>query len=238
MKKDIINLKNIQKNYGKKEVLKGINLKVQEGEIFVLLGKNGAGKSTLFKILTGLTKPLIGEIGLFHQQYSFEEQQRLIGFNINEPVFYEHLSAEDNLAIHCEYMDCSQDAISFWLHRVGLIGTNQTPVKEFSTGMRQRLALARCFVHDPKLIIIDEPLNGLDPKGIKDLRILLEEVVLEGKTILMSSHILSEVEAIATQIAVITEGEIVLNETKEQLQALHSNNLEDYLIAKMEGTNR
>lgn len=236
MKDTIIQLENIQKNYQKKEGLKGIDLTVKKGEIFVLLGKNGAGKSTLFKILTGLAKPLLGEVILFNQEYSLKEQHGQIGFNINDPVFYEHLSAEENLAIHCEYMNASQDTITFWLQRVGLVGTHETPVKDFSTGMRQRLALARCFVHNPQLIIIDEQLNGLDPKGIKELRYLLEEVIQEGKTILMSSHILAEVEAIATQIAVIADGQIVLNETKEQLQAQFSQRLEDYLIEKMEGT--
>lgn len=235
MKDTIIQLENIQKNYQQKEGLKGIDLTVKKGEIFVLLGKNGAGKSTLFKILTGLAKPLLGEVILFNQEYSLKEQHGQIGFNINDPVFYEHLSAEENLAIHCEYMNASQDTITFWLQRVGLVGTHETPVKDFSTGMRQRLALARCFVHNPQLIIIDEPLNGLDPKGIKELRYLLEEVIQEGKTILMSSHILAEVEAIATQIAVIADGQIVLNETKERLQTQFPQHLEDYLIEKMEG---
>lgn len=113
--------------------------------------------------------------------------------------------------------------------------SDDTPVKSYSTGMRQRLALARCLVHDPALLIIDEPLNGLDPKGIREFRKLIEQISEMNKTIIMSSHILAEVEAIASRIAVISDGEIVLNQTKQQLIIEQGNNFEDYLIDKMEG---
>ncbi len=230
----VVTITRLEKNYGTKSVLKGIDLTVDQGEIFVLLGKNGAGKSTLFKVLTGLAIKTNGSFQFFDKDYDRQIDSRKIGFNINDPVFYENLSGRENLIIHCAYMQISNVNVDYWLNQMGL-EMNDIPVKTYSTGMRQRLALARCLVHDPALVIIDEPLNGLDPKGIREFRQLIEQIVEMNKTVIMSSHILAEVEAIATRIAVISNGEIVLNQTKRQLMAEHGSNFEDYLIEKMEG---
>lgn len=227
----------IEKNYGRKEVLKNFSLSVEKGEVYVLLGKNGAGKSTLFKILTGLSKATNGEIVILNESKDLEKVKTKIGSNINEPVFYEHLSAHENLRIHCEYMGVSNNQISEWLKTVGLTIDNDRPVKEYSLGMRQRLVLARCLVHNPELLIIDEPLNGLDPRGIKQFRELIEEISLLGKTIIMSSHILTEVESVATRIGVIYDGQLVLDERKQDLVAKYQDGLENFLINKMEGIN-
>ena len=140
-----------------------------------------------------------------------------------------------NLEIHCDYMESPKKRIPEWLKVVGLAVDNDRPVKEYSLGMRQRLVLARSLVHDPELIIIDEPLNGLDPRGIKQFRELIEELSLLGKTIIMSSHILTEVESVATRIGVIFDGELVLDESKVDLIETHQDGLEDFLISKMEG---
>ena len=231
----IVAVHHLEKNYGKKEILKDFSLIVQKGEIYVLLGKNGAGKSTLFKILTGLSKVSNGSITILNEDKDLEKVKSKIGSNINEPVFYEHLSAVENLEIHCDYMESSKKRIPEWLKVVGLAVDNDRPVKEYSLGMRQRLVLARSLVHDPELIIIDEPLNGLDPRGIKQFRELIEELSLLGKTIIMSSHILTEVESVATRIGVIFDGELVLDESKLDLVETHQDGLEDFLISKMEG---
>ncbi|WP_223156170.1 ABC transporter ATP-binding protein [Desemzia incerta] len=175
---NVVEVQNVEKNYGAKEVLKNFSLTVQKGEIYVLLGRNGAGKSTLFKLLTGLTKATNGEISIFNETKDIEKVKTKIGSNINKPVFYEHLSAIENLSIHCDYMKASKNRIQEWLEVVGLSVDNDRPVKEYSLGMRQRLVLARCLVHDPELLVIDEPLNGLDPRGIKQFRELLEEISL------------------------------------------------------------
>ncbi len=232
---NVVEVQNVEKNYGAKEVLKNFSLTVQKGEIYVLLGRNGAGKSTLFKLLTGLTKATNGEVRIFNETKDIEKVKTKIGSNINEPVFYEHLSAIENLSIHCDYMKASKNRIQEWLEVVGLSVDNDRPVKEYSLGMRQRLVLARCLVHDPELLVIDEPLNGLDPRGIKQFRELLEEISLLGKTIIMSNHILTEVELVATRIEVIYDGHLVLNDQKTALVAAHQNQLEDFLISKMEG---
>ena len=231
----IVAVHHLENNYGKKEILKDFSLTVQKGEIYVLLGKNGAGKSTLFKILTGLSKVSNGSITILNEEKDLEKVKSKIGSNINEPVFYKHLSAVGNLEIHCDYMESPKKRIPEWLKVVGLAVDNDRPVKEYSLGMRQRLVLARCLVHDPELIIIDEPLNGLDPRGIKQFRELIEELSLLGKTIIMSSHILTEVESVATRIGVIFDGELVLDERKLDLVATHQDGLEDFLISKMEG---
>ncbi|WP_407392026.1 ABC transporter ATP-binding protein [Carnobacterium jeotgali] len=231
----IVAVHHLEKNYGKKEILKDFSLTVEKGEIYVLLGRNGAGKSTLFKILTGLSKASNGSITILNEEKDLEKVKVKIGSNINEPIFYEHLSAVENLEIHCDYMESSKKRIPEWLKVVGLAVDNDRPVKEYSLGMRQRLVLARSLVHDPELIIIDEPLNGLDPRGIKQFRELIEELSLLGKTIIMSSHILTEVESVATRIGVIFDGELVLDESKVDLVATHQDGLEDFLISKMEG---
>lgn len=230
-----IEVLHVEKNYGRKEVLKDFSLSVERGEVYVLLGKNGAGKSTLFKILTGLTKATNGTIVILNENEDLEKVKIKIGSNINEPVFYEHLSAYENLKIHCEYMGSSKDRIKDWLKTVGLTIDNDRPVKEYSLGMRQRLVLARCLVHDPELLIIDEPLNGLDPRGIRQFRELIEEISILGKTTIMSSHILTEVESVATRIGVIYDGQLVLDEKKEELVTNYQDGLEDFLINKMEG---
>lgn len=230
-----IEVLHVEKNYGRKEVLKDFSLSVERGEVYVLLGENGAGKSTLFKILTGLTKATNGTIVILNENEDLEKVKIKIGSNINEPVFYEHLSAYENLKIHCEYMGSSKDRIKDWLKTVGLTIDNDRPVKEYSLGMRQRLVLARCLVHDPELLIIDEPLNGLDPRGIRQFRELIEEISMLGKTIIMSSHILTEVESVATRIGVIYDGQLVLDEKKEELVTNYQDGLEDFLINKMEG---
>lgn len=232
---EYLTLTNIEKNYGAKEVLHAVNLSIQQGEIYVLLGKNGAGKSTLLKLISGLATPTNGMIQISGHTMTFKDKFK-IGFSINQPIFYEHLTAEENLSIHCEYMDfkCSFSQIERILELVQLTPNNPTPVKNYSLGMRQRLMLARCLIHKPDLLIIDEPLNGLDPNGIRTVRTLLKNLASDGLTILMSSHILSEVEAVATNIGIISNGRLHFESKMSQLKELYGVNLEDFLIKKME----
>lgn len=157
-----------------------------------------------------------------------------IGSSINTPIFYENFSAKENLEIHSEYMECDSSEIEKYLKMVGLDINNNDKVKHYSLGMHQRIVLARALINNPKLLILDEPLNGLDPKGIKELRELLVSLANLGKTIVMSSHILFEVELVATRIAVLASGVIVLDEDKDFLRNKYGTNLEDYLIEKME----
>lgn len=232
----IIQIHKIEKNYGVKEVLKGIDLNLEKGEIYALLGKNGAGKSTLFKIISGLTLPTSGTINLFSSPISSDSKKKM-GISINQPTFYEHLDAYNNLEIHCQYMNYSFDKQQFKrvMNMVGLSTENKSPTKLYSLGMRQRLMLARCLIHEPELLIIDEPLNGLDPKGIKQVRTLIQSIAQTGVTILISSHILSEVEAVATRIGVLSKGNLIFSKKAASLKQIYGTRLEDILIQKMEG---
>ena len=184
----IVKTNNLSKSYNKKTVINSCNMSVKKGRIYCLVGQNGAGKTTLFK-------------GMDCKNESLEILART-GSLIETPVFYEHISARKNLKIHLEYMDCkdADKKIESILEKVGLKDSADQHVSTFSLGMRQRLAIARALVHEPSLLILDEPINGMDPVGIRDMRELFRNLSEQGVTILMSSHFLSEVELVADDI--------------------------------------
>ena len=209
-------------------------LTVEKGTIYGFLGINGAGKTTMFKILTGLLTPTLGEVQVLGKDVTVQKADilRHIGSMIDVPVFYEHLSAKENLNIHLAYMGVKKADTETTLSKVGLQSVGNQPVSEFSLGMRQRLAIARAMVHQPKLLILDEPVNGLDPVGIREMRDLFKSLVeKDGITILFSSHILSEVEHIADKIGIISNGAIVREMTLQELKKDNSFNLEEYFIS-------
>ncbi|MBO1001214.1 ABC transporter ATP-binding protein [Pseudogracilibacillus auburnensis] len=229
-----IRTKGLYKSFGKNEVLCNCSLAVERGTIYGFLGINGAGKTTMFKILTGLLIPTKGEVQVLGKDVVTQKADILkhIGSLIDMPVFYEHLSARENLEIHLAYMDVERADIEETLSKVGLQRTENQPVSEFSLGMRQRLAIARAMIHQPQLLILDEPVNGLDPVGIREMRDLFKSLVENHKvTILFSSHILSEVEHIAEKIGVISNGTVVREMTLHELKKGSSFNLEEYFIS-------
>lgn len=188
----------------------------------------------MFKILTGLLTPTLGEVQVLGKDITVQKADilRHIGSMIDVPVFYEHLSAKENLNIHLAYMGVKKADTETTLSKVGLQSVGNQPVSEFSLGMRQRLAIARAMVHQPKLLILDEPVNGLDPVGIREMRDLFKSLVeKDGITILFSSHILSEVEHIADKIGIISNGAIVREMTLQELKKDNSFNLEEYFIS-------
>ena len=188
----------------------------------------------MFKILTGLLTPTLGEVQVLGKDVTVQKADilRHIGSMIDVPVFYEHLSAKENLNIHLAYMGVKKADTETTLSKVGLQSVGNQPVSEFSLGMRQRLAIARAMVHQPKLLILDEPVNGLDPVGIREMRDLFKSLIeKDGITILFSSHILSEVEHIADKIGIISNGAIVREMTLQELKKDNSFNLEEYFIS-------
>lgn len=203
------------KTVNKKEIISDINLHIKKGEIYGFLGQNGAGKTTIMKMLAGWTNPTKGEIVLFDQTLSERSKHVLkrVGSIIEYPIFFEHLTAMENLALHCEYLGFyDKKGIQDALDMVHLKGVKDKIVKEFSLGMKQRLGIARAIITKPELIILDEPTNGLDPTGIKDIRDLILMLNKEyGITFLLSSHILGEMEQIVDRIGVIHQGRL-LNE--------------------------
>lgn len=228
---------NLVKTFDGNEVIKNCNMKVQEGTIYGFLGANGAGKTTIFKILVGLLIPTAGSIeilGLDH--FDNNEILKSIGSIIETPMFYEHLSAKENLEIHLSYMGIVNSNIEETLEMVGLRGTGKQPVSQFSLGMRQRLGIARAIIHNPKLLILDEPINGLDPMGIREMReLFLDLVKNHNMTILISSHILSEIEHIADTIGVIVDGQIIEEVSLSSIKDQFPNGLEDYFFSLMSG---
>lgn len=199
---------------------------------------NGAGKTTLFKLLTGLLCPDYGNIEILGSDMLKERDKMLarIGSLIEAPVFYEHLSARKNLELHLSYMDTAGMGAEKALKMVGLTGIGEKAVSAFSLGMRQRLGIARAIVHEPELLVLDEPINGLDPMGIKQMRELFVNLVREKKTtILFSSHILSETEHIADTVGVLSGGKIVDEADLKELKERKQGSLEDYFFTLMTG---
>ena len=204
-----VEIRNLTKVFDGKEVLRGCNLTVQSGTIYGLLGANGAGKTTMFKLKMGIL--------------------------IETPVFYNHLSARENLEIHLSYMEHSFEKIGQVLEMVGLGDTGKQPVSKFSLGMKQRLAIGRAISHSPQILILDEPINGLDPMGIRQIRNLFLSLAQDGMTLLISSHILSEIEHIADVVGVLTNGNVVQEVAICEIKKQYPNGLEEYFFQIMSG---
>jgi ABC-2 type transport system ATP-binding protein len=194
------------------QAVKGISFAVGKGELFGIVGPNGAGKTTTIKIITGLMRPTSGEARMFGRSVDDIESRRRMGYLPESPYFYEHLTAEELLAYYGSLLGMSGEQIAArskeLLHTVGLEHAKGRPLKRFSKGMRQRAGIAQALIHDPELVILDEPQSGLDPFGRKEVRDLLFELKRAGKTVILSSHILPDVEAVCDRVAVIHQGEL------------------------------
>ncbi len=231
-----VETKNLCKVFDGKSVLNHLEIRVDQGEIYGILGTNGAGKTTLLKLIAGLLEPTEGGAYVLGEN-SWEQRDKVlsnIGSLIEVPYFYEHLSASQNLSIHLEYMGVSAD-IGKVLRDVGLSDTGNKPVSKFSLGMRQRLGIARSIIHRPKILLLDEPINGLDPFAIREMRELFILLKNKGMTILLSSHNLSEIEQTVERVLVIANGTLIEVGNMEDLKNTHQNNLENYLIGRLSG---
>ena len=192
----------------------------------------------MLKLLLGLLKPSAGTASVLGLDSVRDNEAilRRTGSLIETPIFYEHLSAADNLRLHLAYMGIEDTDVEPMLCRVGLPGTGSQPVSAFSLGMRQRLAIARAIIHRPEVLILDEPVNGLDPVGMKEMRILFYRLVQEEEmTILMSSHLLSKIEQIADRVGVIADGTVVQEAEMADIRKQHPSDMEDYFISLIQG---
>ncbi|MNW41140.1 putative ABC transporter ATP-binding protein YxlF [compost metagenome] len=218
----ILKTTQLTKSYKGLEVVSNVNMSIKKGEIYGFLGPNGAGKTTIMRLITNLIKPTYGDIEIFGQKLTPSSYDQLgrIGSIIEYPVFYDKLSARANLELHCEYMGYyNNKSIDEALELVNLRQINQTKVKDFSLGMKQRLGIARAIITKPELLILDEPINGLDPVGIKEIRDLFNMLSKEyGITILISSHILAEIEQIADTIGVINQGKLIKEVSMDEIR--------------------
>ena len=234
MGEQVIVLTDLTKQYGNFTAVDHIRLNIRKGEIFGLLGPNGAGKTTLMKCMLSLSTITSGSIEIFGKNLQEHREEILsqIGSIIESPIFYDNCTAKEILEIHAQYMgkNIIESDIIRALSMVGLKNTTKK-VKEFSLGMRQRLGLARAFLTKPKLLILDEPINGLDPIGIQEIRNLLLSLSKEhGITILISSHILSEISQIADKIGFIKNGEIVEQVSMKEIRR-ENIDLEEYFMS-------
>lgn len=220
------------------EALCRCSLCVERGTVYGLVGKNGAGKTTLFKLLLGLLRPTAGHAYVLGRDSLAQRTDvlRHTGCLIGVPVLEESLSAAENLRIHLAYMGVEGAPVTALLDAVGLGGAGAQPVRTFSVGMRQRLAIARALSHRPDVLILDEPLNGLDPVGQREMHRLFRRLTREeGVTVLLSSHQLAEIERLADRLGVLRQGHLVLQADTAALRQRYPRDLDTVLLAAMEG---
>lgn len=201
----ILQTKDLCKDFKKQRAVNGISLSIPKNSVYGLLGPNGAGKSTTLKMITGLLRPTSGEISFEGHQWSRNDLAH-IGALIEAPPLYENLTARENLKVRTLLLGLPDIRIDAVLKIVDLTNTGKKCAGQFSMGMKQRLGIAIALLNHPKLLILDEPTNGLDPIGIQDLRALIRSFPAQGITVILSSHILSEVELIADHIGIISNG--------------------------------
>ena len=223
MKDCIIETKNLTKLYGTQRSVAGVNLHVRKGRIYGLLGRNGAGKTTTMRMLLGLTQPTAGEITLFGRPLQGNEKKILprVGSLIESPGFYPNLTGTENLQLFAMLRGIpNENAVRSALELVGLPYRDKKLFSQYSLGMKQRLAIALAVMHEPELLILDEPINGLDPIGIAEIRSFIRSLCEErGKTILISSHILSEIALLADDIGILDHGVLLEEEPLAELEA-------------------
>lgn len=219
MKQEILKTVNVCKSYQDNMVLDNINITINKGDIYGLVGRNGAGKSTLMNVISSLTIKDAGEVYLFNKEISKSRDSKdRMGCMIESPAFYPNLSAYDNLKYYCILKGIiDHQKIDEVLKKVKLEKTGNKKFKQFSLGMKQRLGIALAILNNPDFIILDEPINGLDPIGISEIRDTLLQLQQENITILISSHILSELYLVANKFGILEGGKIIKELTKEQL---------------------
>lgn len=234
----VIKTSHLTKSYKNKTVVDGVSLHVKRGEIYGCVGPNGAGKSTIMKMLLNLIPADSGEIYLFGEKLtdrSYECLKRM-GSIIENPYFYDRMTARQNLEMYCDYMGYhNRERIGEVLEEVSLHHAENKPVSQFSLGMKQRLAIARAILTKPELLILDEPINALDPEGIREMRRLFQRLSREqGVTIFISSHILSEVEQIADSIGILSGGKLQKEVSMEEIHGY----LSEYLEIKVDDVDK
>lgn len=220
MNDTILETTDLTKKYGSQKAVDHVSMQVEKGAVYGLIGKNGAGKTTIMKLLSGLANPTDGEIRLFGKQGdNVASEQKRIGLLIENPGAYPNMTAFENLKLKAIGMGVyEKEKIDDMLALVGLQSAGKKKVKQFSLGMKQRLGIGLALIGSPDFLILDEPINGLDPQGIIEIRHLIEKLNKEQKiTILISSHILEELYKIVTHVGIIDRGELLVQLTKEEL---------------------
>lgn len=227
--KDLLSTNGLTKKFGRYKVVNAVNIHIRQGDIYGLIGRNGAGKTTILKMISGLAAPTEGDFSLFGKSGNAAYQyMSRIGTLIEAPGIYPNMSAYENMKLKCIAMGVrKQGVIEELLNTVGLGTVGKKKVKNFSLGMKQRLGIALALVGDPDLVILDEPINGLDPQGIAEVRETLFKLNKEKNiTFIISSHILEELSKIATNYGIIHDGVLIKEMTREELLAECSERIE------------
>lgn len=212
----IVKTKNLTKKFGREIVVTGLDMEIRKGEIYGFLGPNGAGKTTTIRMLLGLMKPTYGNIKIFQQDLNKERIKILknVGSLVEDPSYYPHLTARENLEALRKILGVKKSRIDEVLDIVQLTDVGNKRVKGYSLGMKQRLGIAASLLNNPKLLILDEPTNGLDPSGIIEIRNLIKRLASEsGITIIISSHMLSEIDQLATKVGIISKGRLIFQDS-------------------------
>ncbi|MBK0008926.1 MULTISPECIES: ABC transporter ATP-binding protein [Priestia] len=236
MKNIILDVKSVSKKVRRRHLVKEVSFQIGEGEICGLLGPNGAGKTTLIRLLTGLIKPTGGEVFINNKHIVSQRKEALqnVGAIVESPIFFPYMTGKENLTnlarLHSFHTKQKrQQRVKEVLDIVGLTGREKDKVRTYSLGMKQRLGIAQALLGDPDLLILDEPANGLDPMGVRELRELLFTLKRDyNKTILISSHLLDELQRVCDQIVVMREGELIWDGALDQLAS--GKNLEDAFV--------
>lgn len=203
--KDILEIKGLSKNFGKVKAVTNLNLNIQQGQVYGILGPNGSGKTTTLGMILDVVAPTAGAYQWFGGMSPISARKQ-IGAILETPCFYPYLTAVQNLRITAHIKECSFDRIEEVLAQVGLSERKNDKFKTYSLGMKQRLSIAAALIANPPVLILDEPTNGLDPQGIAEIRTLIREIAAAGKTILLASHLLDEVQKVCTHFCVLRRG--------------------------------
>ncbi len=204
----VLSIQNLTKHFGKIKAVNGLNLEVQAGQVFGMLGPNGSGKTTTLGMLMGVTNPTSGSFYWFGEEPT-PQLRRKIGAVLEHPIFYPYLSGQKNLELNAMIKQCPQENIPHVLDLVELTERKDDKYKTYSLGMKQRLAIASALLNDPTVLILDEPTNGLDPMGIAEIREIIRKIADSGKTIILASHLLDEVQKVCTHFAILKRGNMV-----------------------------
>ena len=204
----VLEITNLNKKYGHIQAVNNLNLTINEGTVFGLLGPNGSGKTTTLGMLLGVTKPQSGSYKWFGENPSAESRKK-IGAILEHPIFYPYMSAVENLKVVCQIKGVAYAEIDKVLKKVSLFERKDDKFKGFSLGMKQRLAIASALLCNPSVMILDEPTNGLDPQGINEIRELITDIAASGKTIILASHLLDEVQKVCSDFAILSRGNLI-----------------------------
>lgn len=214
----ILTIDNLKKNYGGIQALKGVSFSVPKGSVFGILGPNGSGKTTLLGLITDILQPSGGSYQLFDEAPTAYHRSQM-GTFLETPNFYHYLSAVQNLKISAAIKGRGADDIDRVIETVNLTQRKNSRFSTYSLGMKQRLAIASCLLGNPDVLILDEPTNGLDPVGIAEIRELIKKLRQQGKTIIMASHLLDEVEKVCTHVAILKKGELIATGPVDEIMA-------------------